>query len=261
MKKTWLMPSIIALLVAYGVLYIWRPGGVSVLSLITDSLSVLFALLASFLAVSARRMFDPGTLSRRAWLFFGIGMAAMATAELLWMYYQVVLNQTLPFPSPADLLWAISYVPILASLILQYRALGVHASRRRKLSVAAPYFGVLLIGLAITVWSGFSGSGQIVSPDVLLNALYLAGDMFIVIIATLSLLFLWKGLVSKPWQYMVISVLLFVIADVTFSYGSANDLYATGTNFLSGVVDVFYLAAYALAAAGGYRQLTLRFPA
>jgi len=96
---------------------------------------------------------------------------------------------------------------------------------------------------------------------VLLNAFYLAGDVCIAIIATLSLLFLWKGLVSRPWQYMVVSVLLFVVADVTFSYGSANDLYATGTNVLSGIVDVFYLAAYVLAAAGGYRQITLRLPA
>jgi hypothetical protein len=90
---------------------------------------------------------------------------------------------------------------------------------------------------------------------------YLGGDLSIAYIAVLSLLFLRKGLVSRPWQYMATCVLLFVIADLTFFYASANDLYATGSNFVSGSVDVLYFAAYVLAAAGGYRQLTLHLPA
>jgi len=261
MKKTWLTPSIVSLVLAYGALYLWQPGGVRMLNIVNDALLVLFALLASFLAVKASRMFEPGTAARRAWLFFGAGMAAMTAAELLWAYYHVVLDQSSPFPSPADLLWVMSYVPILASLILQYRALGVQATRRRKLSVAALYGGVLIIALAVSVWPAVSQLGQVAMLDLLINACYLVGDMSVAVIATLSLLFLWNGLVSKPWQYMVTSVLLFVSADLLFSYGTANDLYATGSNLLSGVVDVFYIAAYVMAAAGGYRQITLRLPA
>ncbi|HSD82516.1 MAG TPA: hypothetical protein VLG46_01580 [Anaerolineae bacterium] len=261
MKKTWLTPSMISLVVAYGVLYVWQPGGVRVLGLVTDALSVLFALLASFLAVRARQMFEPGSASRRAWLFFGLGMAAMTAAEFLWAYYHDVLVGPLPFPSPADVLWAISYVLLLVSFILQYRALGVQASPRRKLSVAALYGGVLISALAVSVGPAFSRPGQVATLDLLINAYYLVGDLSIGFIATLSLLFLWNGLVSRPWQYILTSVLLFVIADLTFSYGSANDLYATGSNWLSGVVDVAYLAAYVIAAAGGYRQITLHLPA
>lgn len=260
MKRTWLVPSVLSLVVAYVILYLWQPGGVRMLNFVTDALLMLFALLASFLAVKARRMFEPGTASRRAWLLFGLGMAAAAAAQFLWMYYRNFLDQRLPFPSSADLLWAISYIPILVSLILQYRALGVQATRHRKLSVAALYFGVLIIALAVSVWPALAEPGQVAPLDLLLSAYYLAGDMIIAVIATLSLLFLWNGLVSRPWQYMVTSVLLFVSADLLFSYGIASDLYATGSNLLSGVVDVFYVAAYVLAAAGGYRQLTLHLP-
>jgi hypothetical protein len=260
MKKTWLTPSIIGFVLAYGVLYIWQPGGARVLTLVTDVLSALFALLAAGLAVRASRVFEPGTAARRAWLFFGVGMAAMAIAELVWLYYHDVLDQSLPFPSPADILWTISYVPILVSLVLQYRALGVQVKRRRKWLAAALYFSGLILVLAVAVAPGLSNPGQVATADFLINAFYLVGDLSIAFIATLSLLFLWNGLVSKPWQYMVISVLLFVIADVSFSYGSANGLYATGSNALSGVVDVAYLSAYVMAAVGGYRQLTLRLP-
>ena len=149
---------------------------------------------------------------------------------------------------------------MLVSFILQYRALGVQASRRRKLGVAALYGSVLIIALTVTVWPAFSRPGQVATLDLLINAYYLVGDLSIAFIAILSLLFLWNGLVSRPWQYMVTSVLLFVIADLTFSYGSANGLYATGSNALSGVVDVAYLSAYVMAAVGGYRQLTLHLP-
>lgn len=260
-KRTWLTPGIIGLILAYTGLYVWQPGGVRVLNIVTDVLTALFALLASFLAVKARWMFEPGTAARRAWLLFGIGMAAMAAAELVWAYYHVVLDQPIPFPSPADILWAVSYLPILASLIVQYRALGVQASRRRKLIVAAVCLMVLIIALATSVWPALSQPGQIAAVDLLINMYYLLGDLSIAFIAILSLLFLWKGLVSRPWQYMVTSVLLFVIADLTFFYGSANELYATGSNVVSGIVDVVYLSAYVMAAAGGYRQLTLHLPA
>ncbi len=256
-KRIPLTPSVIGLVLAYVILYIWQPGETRVLNLVTDLLTALLALLASCLAYKASRLFEAGTAARRAWLLFSVGLAAMTTAELVWAYYHIVLDQQIPFPSPADILWAMSYIPILISLILQYRALGVQASRRRKLTVAAGCFTVLIIALATSVWPALSRAGQIATMDLLINLYYLLGDLSIAFIAILSLLFLRNGLVSRPWQYMVFSVLLFIIAELAFFYSSANDLYATGRNLISGIVDVVYLSAYVMAAAGGYRQLTL----
>jgi hypothetical protein len=98
-KRTWLALSILGLVLVYAVLYIWQPGGVRVLNLVTDGLVVLFALLASLLALRASRMFGPDTAPRWAWLLLGTGMAAMTVAELVWAYYHVVLDQSSPFPS------------------------------------------------------------------------------------------------------------------------------------------------------------------
>jgi len=39
-----------------------------------------------------------------------------------------------------------------------------------------------------------------------------------------------------------------------------NQMYATGSNLLSGLVDTIYLAAFAAAAAGAYHQVTLSLP-
>ena len=101
-QRVWLTPSIIGLVAAYIILYLWQPGGMSVLNAVTDALSVIFALLAAWLAVKASRLFEPGATSRRAWLLFGAGMAAMMVAELVWAYYHDILAQTLPFPSPSS---------------------------------------------------------------------------------------------------------------------------------------------------------------
>jgi hypothetical protein len=250
----------VSLGLAYIVLYVWQPGGVQVLELVTDMLALMFAAIAAILALRASRMFEPGVSARRVWLLFGVGMTIMTGAEALWTYYRNVLDlQTLTFTA-ADVLWAISYIPVLISLVLHYRTLDVRISRRRKIMVTAVYASALVIALVILFGSAFSKPGQISGLELLINAYYLIGDLSLAFIATLSLLFLWRGLVSKPWQYIVTSVLLLFIADLAISYGAANNLYATGSNVFSGFADVVYLSAYMVAVVGGYRQITLRLP-
>lgn len=258
MKKNWLTSiSIPALLAVYGVLYVWQPGGARVLLLLTDILFVAFALLAALLALKASRMFEPGAAARWVWLLLSAGMLMLATAELLWAYHNF-LDRPIPFPSAMDVLWAIGYLPVLLSLLLQYRTLGVQVSRRRKLTVFAIYLVVLIVAFVPLLGSILPNPGQVAAMQVLIGAYYLIGNLSVAFVAALSLLFLGNALVSRPWQYIFFGILLFAVAGVTFAYGEWNNLYATGSNFLSAVVDVSYVAAYVLIAVGAYTQLTLR---
>jgi hypothetical protein len=260
-KRTWFtLPNIIGVILIYIVLYIWQPGGSRGLLVLTDVCFALFALLAAVLALRASRLFEPGVTSRRVWLFFGAGMTVLTIAELVWGYYHNILNRELPFPSAADVLWAIGYLPVLLSLLLQYRALRVQISPRRKLLVSASYLAVLFAAFLILSGSILSSPGEVALMQILISAYYLVGNLSVAFIAILSLLFLGNSLVRRPWQYIVISVLLFAAAGLAFAYGAWNNLYATGSNLLSGGVDVAYVAAYLMAAAGGYQQLTLRLP-
>src|SRR3989304_3329906 len=161
MKRTWPIPvSIISLLLVYGVLYTRQPGGSEALLLLTHALFSIFALLASVLALRASRMFEPGVASRRVWLFFSAGMTALTVSELLWIYY-FVWGKEPPYPSPVDVLWAIGFLPVLASLVLQYRALGVQVSLRRKLIVSAVYLGLLAVAFGILWGFILSNPGQV----------------------------------------------------------------------------------------------------
>jgi len=261
MKKTWFTPASIAgLIVLYAALYAWQPGGINLLKVLSDTLSVIFGLLATVLALKASQRFEPGAASRRVWLLFGVGMVILTAAQLLWTFYHVFLSQAEPYPSPADILWALGYVPVLGSLVLQYRALGAGTSLRLKLTVFAAYSIALIIAFVILLWPTLSQPGQATAIEILVTVYYLIGDLGMAFIATLSLLVLWNSLVGRPWLYIVISMLLVAVADLMFSYGLLNDLYAIGSNLFSGVVDAVYLSAYVVAAAGAYRQVTLSLP-
>ena len=260
MKRAWLTPIvIIGLMLVYVALYIGQPGGGEVLLLLTHTSFAAFALLASILALRAARLFEPGVTSRRVWLLFGAGMTVLTISESLWLYYYLA-GRNVPYPSAVDVSWAVGFVPVLASLVLQYRALGVQISPRQKLMVLAVYLGVLITTFVILLGYILSNPGHVAVMQILISTYYLIGDLSVAFIGTLSLVFLGRGLVSRPWQYMVISILLFAVAGLTFSYGVWNNTYVTGSNVLSGVVDAAYLSGYMMAAAGGYRQITLHLP-
>lgn len=257
MKRIGLTPALITgSLVLYLALYFWQPAGSEALLILTHASFTACAVLASILTLKASRMFEPGTASRRVWLLFGAGMTVLAVSEVLWIVYYA-LSQPISYPSAIDVSWAIGFIPILVSLVLQYRALNVQLSRRRTLSILAVYIGVLLIVLALSLEYILSHPGEVVVMQLLIGAYYLVGSLGVVFIATLSLMFLGGGLVARPWVYMVASILAFAVAGLAFSYGTWTKAYVTGGNFLSAVSDVSYLAGYLLAAAGGYTQLNL----
>ena len=260
MKRAWFAPTMsIGLLVIYSVLYIWQPGGGDVLLLLTHIFFSLFALLASVLALRASWMFEPGVTSRRVWLFFGAGMTVMTVSELLWILYYVEHLQV-QYPSVIEISWGMGFVSVMASLVMQYRSLGAQISRRHKLLVLATYIGVLITISVLSLGSILSNPGQVAVMQLLIGAYYLVGNLGVAFIAALSLLFLGKGLVGRPWRYMVASILLFAVGGLAFSYGTWNNTYMTGSNLLSGLTDLAYRAAYVMAAAGGYSQITLRLP-
>lgn len=260
MRKDRLIPATIAgLLAMYSAWTIWQPGGSQVLLYLTHVSWAVCAWLAAILGLRASRMFEPGVSSRRVWVLFGAGMTALAISETLWIAYHVA-GQPIPYPSLVDISWGIGFVPILASLVLQYRALHVQLSRRRKMSILAAYLGVLIIIVALSMEYVTSHPGEVAAMQMLVGAYYLIGDLSVAFLGTMSLVYLGGGLVARPWVYMVLSILSFAVAGLAFSYGTWTNTYVTGSNFLSAVVDVAYLAGYLLAAAGGYSQLTLRLP-
>ncbi len=258
MKRSWRTATLIGvLLVGYLILYVWQPGGPAALLWLTHIAFTMCAALAASLALLVTHMFEPGVSARRVWLFFGAGMTALAVSELLWIVY-TLLGQPIPYPSIVDVSWGIGFILVLASLVLQYRALRVQINRRTKRVVLAIYLGVLFVISVITLNYILANPGEVAVMQLLISAYYVIGDLGVAFLATLTLVYFGTGLVGRPWRYMLISILAFAVGGLAYSYGTWTNTYVTGSNLLSAVSDLGYLTAYLLAVAGGYSQLTLR---
>lgn len=262
MKRTRLVPAIsLSLFILFAAIYAWRlSGGEVPLTVISDTLTVVFAAAAAGLALKAGRAFEPGEPQRRVWLVWATGMTMWAVAEIIWACYEIILGQEVPYPSLADALWAVAYIPLFAGLWLQYHALGVQAEPRRRVMVLLIYAALALLACGLVLWPMFSNPGESSALELFLGVLYPVGDLCLAFIATLSLLVLGRSWLGRPWLYIVISMLVFAVSDLFYVYADWNGLYAPGENLLSGFIDVTYMASYILATIGTYRQATLGLP-
>ena len=245
---------------AHIVLYVFQPGGVAVLELASDVLYASTALLGSVLAFIAGSRFDRRVPQRRVWSLLGVGLLLWALAEMLWAYYQIGVGDDLPYPSPADFLWAVGTAPLLLGLFLGHRSLGVRLSPRQRAGAIGLYAVLLTLLAGGLLAPMFFSQPAVPWAEAFVGTYYLVGDLTFAFIATLSLVVLWDGLIGRPWLPIVIGALLFAISDTTFAYAAWIGVYSTGANVLSAAIDVAYLAAYAAIALGAYRQVTLRLP-
>lgn len=250
--------AILVVALVFLAMYILQPGGIRPLEVFSDVACLLAAALAAVLAFVASARLDRGSPQHRAWMLIGLGMAMWTAAELLWMYLEVGIGDDVPYPSPADIIWVVGYVPLIIGLFTGYRGLRVRLSARLRLVVALAY-GVLLAALAhVFLGPMFFGPSSGSPAEAFFGSCYLVGDLTLAFIATLSLIVVWDGLIGRPWLSITIGMLLFALSDSGFSYADRAGTYAVGANWESAMIDVMYLAAYLLVALGAYRQATMR---
>ena len=257
--RTWFAPALVfAVLQLFIAAYLWQPGGIRMLEILSDGLECGAALLAAALSFAASSRFDHGLPQRRAWFLLGTGMTLWAVAEFVWTYLQIGTGVDVPYPSFADVIRAIGYAPLILGLYVGYRSLGVRLPIQKRLTAAIIY-AALLAALA----------GWLLAPmradlppsswaEAFLGSYYLIGNLTLAFVATLSLVVLWDGLIGRPWWSITIGLLLFALSDTAFSYSVWAGSYSVGGNWLSGVIDVVHLGAYLSIALGAYRQATLR---
>jgi hypothetical protein len=255
--RTWIAPAaVLAVLLLFVAVYLWQPGGIRVLELLSDGLYCIAAFLAAALSFVASSRFDRGLPQRRAWFLLGSGLALWAAAEFVWTYLQVGVGQEVPYPSAADIIWAIGFAPLILGLYLGHRSLGVRLSTRQRIVAVILYAALLalLAGYLLAPMRAGLPAGS--WAEAFLGSYYLIGDLTLAFVASLSLAVLWGGLIGRPWLSITLGMLLFAVSDTAFSYAAWTGLYAVGRNWISGLIDVMYLGAYLALALGAYRQAT-----
>jgi hypothetical protein len=212
--------------------------------ILTDIIEPLAAAIAVTFSILVIYKQKTDGLMGKAYTFLCLGLTLFLTAEIIWSYYEIVLEIVNPFPSIADALWIIGYGPLFYFVFKMYRLFGATRSRTHQIlvSVAGGAFVTYLI-------SGISQTADLTTQagmaSYLISISYPILDTLLVVPAALIILNPVKGeLTSIPWIFL--AVLIMSIGDSTFAYTSN----VTAFQKMSWIWNLFFIASYLVASAG-----------
>jgi hypothetical protein len=186
----------------------------------SDVLSIVTS--AAAFALSMQIVFRQklNALLPRLYASLGLGVGMWLAAEAIWAYYELVAGIDTPFPSIADALWLAGYVPFFYFLFGMLKdVLGMPQSLFLPLSIISSLAVMLVVYVMFSIYQ----NADFTSPQGVLtyvvSTAYPLADVALIVPATLVFIQLRKGrLTSTPWAHLVTATILFIIADVGFSY-------------------------------------------
>jgi hypothetical protein len=213
-------------------------------AIICDIIEPLAATIALGLSVLVIYRQKTDGVMGKAYTFLGVGLALFLIAEIIWSYYEIVLEIENPFPSIADALWLIGYGPLLYFVFKMYRFFGASNSRTHQLFVSVAGAVLLLYSISgISQTADFTTQGRIVS--FIISISYPTLDIILLIPAALIILNPMKGeLTSIPWIFL--AILIMSVGDCAFAY-SSNVIALQKMNW---VWNLFFVTSYFVTSAG-----------
>jgi diguanylate cyclase (GGDEF)-like protein/PAS domain S-box-containing protein len=184
---------------------------------------------------------------RSVWMLLGLGMFSWAVGQLTWDYYEVVLNEEVPFPSFADAGYLCEVPLVAAALIRLPSGTRSMAGRARTLLdgliVAAALLLVSWMLVLGTVFHG--GTGSLLSQ--VLSLAYPFGDVITVTIVVFAILRARQTgrRIPMPLLLVGIGLVSLSIADSGFTYQTAIGSYASGAPIDTGWFAGFLLILFA----------------
>jgi hypothetical protein len=256
----WRIASLILLF--NGLLVAWvllKPGSDAVVAIVVNVAEFVGPLLVLPLCFGGlRRLWRRGTSrtdngtavtigQRWAPVLLGIGILSFAFGQIVFTYYEWVLQQAPPLPSLADVGFLSQY-PFLLLGILLLPARPIPAASRARIALDG-----LMIMTALVTLSWYFVLGPLVQQEgetTLAKAVAIAPPLADVVLVACLLI-----LASRPSEHtlrpalrlLALGLTLVVVADSNFTYQMLHDTYATGT-----LVDVGWPLGYMLVALGAF---------
>jgi hypothetical protein len=250
-----------ALLAASILIFLVDPSP-ALLTAVSSFFPLVLSLVGVVLAFGLYRRQTPNREGALVWAAMGLGLLCWAFGELAWFLYAVAENVEAPFPSIADLLWLIGYIPLFFAIAAPYVRLraSIPVRGRRFLAAVLMTMGILLIGVVIYPILSSPEAGTPV--EIAVTIAYPVADLFLLSIAIALVMVFLGGQVALSWGLIAGGILLFAVSDLLFSYGGWYGLYYPGgqLNFLSGAFDTLYLAAYLVLDIGLFLRFQLPEP-
>lgn len=224
------------------------------ITIINDAASVFSSLVATLFFVNVWVSISRQDISKKIWGQIVAGMLAWTVAETIWAYYEVILEQDVPYPSVADAFWFLGYFIFYVALVNQYRIFQTSPTRQQKTTM-------ILLVIVFSVIVGILVLKPIVESfdfqkrfESLLNIAYPLSDL-VLLTLTLAIIFsLQQGRFVLTWHLVGVGLLLMAAGDLIFSYASWNELYYPDghLNALTILIDMLYFVAYLILGLGAY---------
>ncbi len=153
----------------------------------------------------------------------------------MWTYYNIFSNAEVPYPSLADVFF-IFFIPLTALALVKFlKVYQILVTRR----VVIESFVVFLLAVTgIFLFQGLGGfSGELGALEQAFNLLYPLTDA-VLITAAVIVFRSSGGALHKNLILLVGGYLAGALADLTFSYRSAHELYWNGD-----IADVLFMVS------------------
>ncbi|MCU1594983.1 MAG: hypothetical protein JWO12_2375 [Frankiales bacterium] len=204
-----------------------------------DDLGACVAALAACAAAAVRARTRTGR-TQLSWALVSASFGSAALGELLWTWYELVLGQETPYPSPADAFYLV--FPVLALIGMLLRPSSAFAGQGRARAV----LDGLLISGSLFVLGWVSSLGAVfadTSSSTLQLAVSLAYPIGDLLVLTTVMILLARNGRSTELCLLAGSLAVLALSDSAYTYLTSLGTYSTGN-----LLDVGYLAGYLLAA-------------
>jgi len=219
--------GLIALAIGFIAWQVFKWGGPSHKTLISDLSFLPVSITAAVVAWRTSRSRELDDRTRRAWLICGLAFFCYWVGDFVFTLEEN-LGHPAPFPSWADAAYLVFYVVLLWG-VLAFPTAPQTRNDRTKLWLDT---GIVVLGAFMVLWYFAIGptvrSTGSTSLAAAVSIAYPIGDLVLVLAITRILLAEPQAGLGRAMGILAAGLLLFVIADVAFANMSLTDTYAGG---------------------------------
>jgi hypothetical protein len=241
---------------------IYRALGPIMVLAIYDLSVLIFALISTVLAILLWRSFDRGETLSQIWGGIAIGLTLWLGGEFIWTLDQLWGGDSLPYPSNADILWILGYVPIIWALLKRFRTLRINPNQPWQKMILISYSLLVFLIVIYLIVPIVTDTETLAWYEKSVNLLYPLGDLMVGLLAILLVLVLSGGTLFGPWRLIAGGFLFVAISDLLYGLTLWQGTYqinpAEAIDPLSLIINMSYVAFYVLMAWGVYQQARMQ---
>lgn len=225
---------------------------------IYDLIVIAAAVFAAYLATRLWRTYERGETLSMIWGNIAIGLILWATGEIIWSSDSLWGGNTLPYPSLADIVWILGYLPVIFALGLRLFTLKIIPNKGWQLATLAIYLLIFFLAIWFILVPIFTDSTTTRAFEKTINLLYPIGDLIVGFLAVYLVLVLIGGTLFSSWGLIALGFLCAAVSDLFYALTIWQGTYqvnpAEGVDLGSFTIDILYVAFYVLVTIGLYRQ-------